>query len=347
MKIDRRDIEGLIKSGGGKFDILLFYGPDEGLALERAKLLTLSVLGVQDDPFRLVELSSETLLKDPALLADEAQALAMTGGRKLIRISASDSLAPVLASYLTTQKSTAGQGALLVLLGGDLGAKSALRKIAEQSDAIACIACYRDNNADLVTLIRKQLQENGIMIDADALTYIGQNLGEDRGVTRAEIEKLILYAGQDRKPIALSDAMEVIGDRSAFALEDLLFSVTEGDHKQAERFLNLNLTEQNPISVLRALSRHLIRLHICAARLSKGERSTDIVSSLRPPLFWTVKTRFEKQMQNLSPDWLARAIDRLGSIEAEMLRHYPLAETLLRRLIFQLAHEARRGAIAA
>src|SRR5215469_7488770 len=67
---------------------VLLYGPDQGLVRERAESLVKSVVPDLRDPFRVVEIEGTALLEDAARLADEAAALSMTGGRRVVRIRA-------------------------------------------------------------------------------------------------------------------------------------------------------------------------------------------------------------------------------------------------------------------
>ncbi len=64
----------------------LVYGPDAGLVQERAEKLLKSVVPDLTDPFNVADLSEAVLLADPARLADEAAAISMMGGRRVVRV---------------------------------------------------------------------------------------------------------------------------------------------------------------------------------------------------------------------------------------------------------------------
>src|SRR3546814_13973119 len=64
---------------------VLVYGPDAGLVRERADLLAKSVVPDLQDPFLVAELTGDMLRQDPARLADEVAAMALTGGRRVVR----------------------------------------------------------------------------------------------------------------------------------------------------------------------------------------------------------------------------------------------------------------------
>ena len=97
MKIPFKQIEGFVKSPPVNMRVILIYGPDSGLMKERAKLIGGSVVPDLNDPFNVVTLSNAILADDPARLSDEANAMSMMGGRRLIRVEeASDKLTVLL-----------------------------------------------------------------------------------------------------------------------------------------------------------------------------------------------------------------------------------------------------------
>ncbi|HEX2580436.1 MAG TPA: DNA polymerase III subunit delta [Dongiaceae bacterium] len=334
MKIDRRDIERVLGSGGTPYGAILLYGPDEGMVGERARALTLSVAGALDDPFRVVALSEDECLSDQGRLIDEARAIAMGGGRKILRIAGSDALCPVLGPFLQ-EPPMEGQ-ALLLIQAGDLGPRSPLRKLLEGAKHGAAIACYRDGAADIAELVRREVASRQMQIDADALAFLTQKLGDDRGVTRSELDKLMLYM-EGEKTIRLADIMAVLDDHSAVALDDLLMAATAGDMKQVEKYLSLTLRLTTPIMIMRALCRHIARLHFCVGQRAQGMEPATILASLRPPLFWTVKARFERQMRTLAPAQLAEMLALASAGEAAILANYGAAETLCRHTVQRIA----------
>jgi DNA polymerase-3 subunit delta len=84
-KLDARRAAAVL-ADPGPFRAVLLHGDDAGLVRERAEALVRAVLGgAMDDPFRLAELNRDEAAK-PGALAGEAAALAMTGGRRVVRV---------------------------------------------------------------------------------------------------------------------------------------------------------------------------------------------------------------------------------------------------------------------
>jgi len=147
-----------------------------------------------------------------------------------------------------------------VIEAGDIGGKSSLKRLFESAPHAAAIACYRDEAAALPALITQHLKAAGLEIDRDAVSYLAANLGGDRGITRAELDKLVLYMG-DEKKVSLEDAMANVGDQSAVGQDDLCTAIGLGDLRGLERQIERNLAESNEISLIRAVVRHFMKLH--------------------------------------------------------------------------------------
>jgi DNA polymerase-3 subunit delta len=162
------------------------------------------------------------------------------------------------------------------------------------------------------------------------LAFLEQSLGADRGTTRSEVEKLVLYAG-DAPRIELEDAVASIGASNDVQLDDLSHAIAEGDLKAVERQFDLNLTETQPIMILRGLARHFLRLHGAVGRLESGQPMQEALQALNSPMFWRDRPRLEKQCRRWTSRSIAAALTKIGEIESQAMRFRDNAETLTRR----------------
>jgi DNA polymerase-3 subunit delta len=335
MKLDKQPLERFLKEPSPAIAAALIFGPDEGMVHERAMQVSAAVLGAGDDPFRLTELTGDDIKADPARLIDEARAIAMMGGRRVVRVTrVTDAVEPAFAALLADHKD--GAQCLVVIEAGDVGGKSSLKRLFENAPHAAAIACYRDEAVALPGLITAQLKAAGIEIERDALGYLAANLGGDRGITRAELDKLILYMGAEKK-VTLGDALACVGDQAAIGQDDLCQAIGMGDLKGLERQIERNLAETNEISLLRAVARHFMRLHQVVGRVARGEQLESALSGLRPPVFWKAVDGFKAQCRRWPVESIGNALLRLTELEAEVMRQHQFAETLTRRGLMEIA----------
>ena len=341
MKLPAGRVEGFLRRPDPEIRAVLFYGPDTGLARERADNLARSICPDLRDPFRVADLAASVLAGDPARLADEAAQIGLMGGRRVVRVrEAGDALAPLFVRFLAD----AGGGDTLVIAeAGELSARSALRRAFDDAPRAAAIGCYPDSARDLAQVVRDAFAAHRIGASRDALDFLVEHLGEDRLLTRAELEKLTLYAG-DGGHIELDDARAVIADSAALSLDDALFAAAEGDAASLDRALARVFQEgESPVTIIRALLRHLQRLHLLAARIADGGSVEDAIRAARPPIFFKAQDSYRRQLQRWSMGRLARALERVAEAEFRMKLTGLPAETICREAMFALASEARAG----
>ncbi len=345
MQVKPQQADALLKAPPAALRAILLYGPDGGLVRERAKAARTAVLGSADDPFRLTELTGADLKDDPTRLADEAAALAFTGGRRVVALrDLSETQHRLVQDFLA---SLPGE-ALVVLEAGDLPRRAALVKAFEAAGPeAAAVACYRDEARDLGRVIEESLGAAGLAVTPDARAYLAANLGGDRLLTRRELEKLSLYkgvtgsdrAGGDR--VELEDAMAVVGDSAAMGLDDLALSVAAGDLPGLDRALKRSLQEgATAVGLLRAVARHFQRLHLAVGLAAESGDADAALKRLRPPVFWKQSAAFKAQMRLWPPRSLAAALARLLEAEADCKRTGFPDEALSARLLFELARQA-------
>lgn len=302
---------------------------------ERAETLAKTVVEDLKDPFRVAELNASDLKEDPARLSDEAAAISMMGGRRVVRLhDAADSVTATAKDFFAALPGDA----LVVFEAGDLPARSSLRKLFEGEKAAAAIACYRDDRRSLPTVIQASLKEYGHSIAPDALTYLAENLGGDRQVTRREVDKLALYKGLEPGRIELDDAIACVGDSADLTLDDLAFSVASGDLTMVERTMNRSFLEgSHAVTILRAVARHFHKLQFVSGLTAQGLSIEDASKKLRPPLFWKTAAQFKAQAGAWPQNKLTRATARLLDAERECKKTGAPSQVLCSRVLFEIS----------
>ena len=335
MKLPPARVEAFLREPG-PCRVVLLYGEDVGMIRDRAAALVRTVAGSLDDPFRVVELARDEI----ARLPDEAASLPLTGGRRVVRVrEATDTAA---AQIRTILKSNAP--GLVVLEGPGLATRSRLRTELEAAPDGVAIGCYPEEGHALEATIRDTLKQAGVGIEPDALSWLCGQLGADRAATRAELEKLALYAGPGGR-VDLDAAMACIGDLSGLSLDDALFAATIGDVATADRALELAIAEgAAPVQVLRAGIMHLQRLQRARLAMDEGGLSAaDASKAQRPPLFYRRVAAFNRALSLWPGASVASAISGLVEAERGCKRTGWPDQTLCRNAILVVARRAAAG----
>jgi len=342
MKVQPREADAFCRKPPESVVAVLLYGPDGGLVRERAGLLRSQLVPEADDPFRLVEMTGDALRGDPARLRDEAQAMAFGGGRRVVTIrEAGDGLTKLFEEFLKDP----GGDALILVEAGDLGPRG-LRKAFEGAGNAAAVACYRDEGEGLKRLIRTHLAEAGLETTPDAMEFLAARLGGDRRLTRLELDKLVLYvgpggAGEAPRQVDIDAAQAVVGDSAERTQDDLVLAVAGGALATVVADLARVWAEgAAPVALLRAMARHLQRLHLAHGLIAAGKRPDDAVKSLRPPVFWKQQSALAAQARAWPADRLGWALARLLDTEAACKRTGAPAQLLAERCLVEIAARA-------
>src|SRR6218665_567823 len=131
-EIKSHEFDGFLQKSARQFRFFLVYGPDRGLVSERAGLLAKSSGVALDDPFSVVKLDASAFQNDPGRLLDEANAIGLFGGSRLVWVRASGN-EKSLSDSLALLTSTPVSDSTVLIEAGDLKKGTGLRKVAEQS----------------------------------------------------------------------------------------------------------------------------------------------------------------------------------------------------------------------
>jgi DNA polymerase-3 subunit delta len=332
------DIDRFLSRPDPRKPIVLVYGPDSGLVSERVATIVRAAAGENADPFSIVPLDGDAVASDPGTLLDEAQTIGLFGSNRVIRVRAGGkNLAAALEPLLAEPPQ-----ATVVIEAGELRPTSPLRAICEKSPTAAVIACYIDTERDIARLI----SDSKLSFEPGAREELTALLGADRLASRAEIEKLVLYAKDGR--VSVEDVRAAIADASALALDDVMDFAAAGEAEPAIGALHkVYAAGTLPAAILNAAIRHVTSLHRLRLTLDKGGSPAEAVKTARPPIFFRRQPKFERALSRFTSERLAGEIVALSDAALAARKDAALAETITERAILRLAFAgksaARRG----
>ena len=226
----------------------------------------------------------------------------------------------------------------------DLKRNAPLRAMIERAKTAVAIPCYVDGEREIARLVDDEVRNAKLTISPDAREVLLPLLGGDRRASRAEMQKLILYAhGKDR--IELDDVLAVVADASSQELDALVDAAFSGDKVGAEReFAKAEVARVNAVAIVGAAIRHCERLHVLSLDVEAGSSVSAVVERPQSGIHFRRKGAFEKALRGWTPDRLRKAMTMLGEASLDTRVQSDLSETIARRALTTIARSAaQRG----
>lgn len=336
------DIERYLQKPDFTKSVHLVYGPDRGMVAERTQKLA-QVCGVDlNDPFSTIKLDMDSLSADPDRLMNEAYTISMFGGSRLIwlRGVANDAF---FVKQLERLLNDPPQSCLCLLEAGDLRKGTKVRDLVERGKVGQAIACYSDGNRDIASLIDEVLQANNQTIGLDARQFLLSQLGADRMASRAELDKLCLYAyGQSE--IKLEDIQAVLGDASATSFDAVTDAVLTGNLKQFDTALSKFASSGGSnFQLFAAMMRQFQSLDKLRSEMdASGKSASSVVASARPPIFFARKAATEAALNKWTAKAIRAAHDRLQTALLESRKNNQIDDNIAHIALMGLTVQSAR-----
>jgi DNA polymerase-3 subunit delta len=337
VAVKHHEADRFIARGGANIFLYLVFGTDPGLVAERVRRIIAGAIDDPGDPFQLLRMDGDDLAADPLRLADEANTIPLFGGRRAVWIDAQGK------AFLTAVEPVLNappDGCVIVIAAGALKKDSALRKLCERDKNAAAIECYPDNAEDIERLIDAEAAAAGLSIAPDARLVLASMLGQDRGSTRSELAKLILFAhGEGR--IRLDHVEAIVSDASRLILDNAVNEAFQGDHAALEAGARRVFKEStDPGQLLGAALRHAVGLHRARLDIESGETARADARSFPAGGYGRTKD-FERHLRIWNSGRLARVIENVAAAISQTRREPKLAEAIALRALWTVAMNAK------
>lgn len=315
-----------------KTGAVLIYGNDYGLVKEIEKKIITYLLPDADE-MAICDISAEQLKEDPGALLTELGSVSFFADERVTKISeATDSLAPFIDEALpeTSREN------FLIITAGELTPASKLRKLFEGSKEHLAVLCYKDDEVSVKQVIRSKLSAEKIQVDNDTIEFLAANLGADRLITNSELEKIVIFAGSDRK-LSFEDAGKILASSSQITLSDLSFAVSSKAPEKIERNLGRVFAEHvAAVAILRALAWHFERLLSVKLAVESSPNVDQAVRSLRPQVFFRQIAQFKMDVNKWNKKQLIESLKLIKEAELAAKQAKIDEQILCRNLLFSM-----------
>lgn len=339
MKAKAYQLPALKKDISTSFLGALIYGPDFGVVNDTAETIMGYIVPNIKDDFAVIKITPSKIKENAGIVLDEANALSLMGGRRVIWVKEADAASADLIETLSDALKT---DSFILMTADNLTKSSSLRVNAENHPRFLTIACYADEERDIQNRIVTLLQEQGFKATPAALSLLKERLTDNRVTTKNELEKLMTYLG-NKKSVDESDVAAVCTTASGSSYDALCMAVGSGHQKQVDAAYQLLLTAgENPVTLTRILIMYFNRLLIGIAALSKGDSLETATKKILRPAQFKLEAATKQQLSIWKKEWIIKALSLLSDTEKQLKSTAMPAELIMARTLMTLTNVAAK-----
>lgn len=332
VAIKASGIENFLSAPNSAYRIVLFFGPDRGLVSERASSLAAAIS--KREGGQIERFDSAQLSETPDALSIALHAGSLFEPISVVRTDDENGAITKLLPELLDNPPTE---CTLIVEAGDLKPTSALRKGIEQSDIAASIGCYPDTDKSLGFFIQSFFRENEVKTNQETISFLIDNLGADRQISKNELEKLLLFI-HPKKQVELEDAINICGNSSNIEYSDIIDFAFEGKIADiGEEFDRLAALGTSPSQIIRQAIGHtkLLQGITAGARGSSDIRAT--IQKMGGRIHFKRRDSITRQAVLWDSKRLLSALSDLGETELKCRQSPSLEPLLLSRQLMRIA----------
>ena len=336
MKASRGNVGRAVDQPESKVRFYLLHGPDEAQSRALGERLV-AALGAS----RYL-IAASSVKSDPATLGDEAGAMSLFGGKRVIWIEpAGDEIVAGVEALLEANSVESA----VVAIAGALRKTSALLKLAESSPSALAFAAYLPEGADAERMVIDVGRRVGLKINPPVAARIADSAENDQAIVFQELQKLALYldAAPESPKELDSEAIDAVGaELSEGDVPRLADLALAGEMAELADQLALLPHGAEGIPIVRALQRRLLQVAPARARIERGERPDAVMTSFGKSLFWKDKALVQRLLSLWDSRRLATISERAGKLEREMMFSPVPTQEALGEELLAIARAAKR-----
>lgn len=320
--------------------LFLIFGQDESAISATASAMA-ARLGPEADA---VDIDSDKLRGDPALLADEAASTSLFGDTRYIRLNfRREEGVDAIENLLSAEQA----GNPVIATAGDLKKGSRLRKTVEGSPLAMTYICYPLSEAEATDHVLGLAREAGLKLDRALAAQIARYTGQDRRLAANEVEKLALYhdASPERPVLVEAAAFTALAaETSEEDVQSLVNRVMGGEVRALGRQLaEARALGIDTIRVIRSMQRRAVLLAGLRAKVDAGANPGALVRATKS-IFWKEQDEHVNQLKRWTSARLAGLTGHLIEMEKKaMALGAELGAVLLEEELARIARAASRA----
>jgi len=317
--------------------IYVVAGKDESLVGARAQELVDGLLDAQQRMTALLSVEGDEAIVSEVL--DELKTVPFLADKRVVLVKNAEGFVSKHREILERYFEKPANTGILILTVASWDARTRLAKMLPKTGSL--IAMEAPPKWKLPEhLVQYAAAKYKIRLNRDAAEMLVELIGEELSPLYNELEKLILFA-RDEKVIRADHVESLTGHHRIYGAFEVIDATTAGNAGQAVTRLR-NMFEQDKsaeYSVVGAFAFHLRRMFQAKALLEKRISPTDVAKQLR---IWYNKDRFFAQLQRITLSQIAAFLEELAAVDYATKTGQAQAAVAIEQLVLKLASGSPR-----
>ncbi len=297
-----------------KYNFYLFYGENEGFKKE---LINNNFkIRFKNNTYNYDESS---ILQNQKSFFDEILTKSFFEKEKLIIISECSNKIIDIVEELIEKKI---EDIYIIILANKLDKKSKLRSFFEKEKKLICIPFYSDNYQSLLYIAENFFKKKNIPISQEILNTLINRANGDRQNLQNEIDKIESFL-INKKKITLEDVLKLTNMSENNNFSELVDYCLAKEEKKVLSIINENhFSSEDTILIIRTFLSKAKRLSKIYNEMKSKNNIDEVITFLKPPIFWKDKEIVKKQIRNYSEQKTRLLIKSINKAELEIKKNY-------------------------
>ena len=297
----------LSKLNFDKYNLYLLYGKNEGLQNE-----VINEYFIKNFKGEIIKYDEKEILNNNEVIIGEILNKSLFCEKRILIVSrATDKSVKIIEEILEKNINDIK----IIYKSGALEKRSKLRNIFEKNKLTVVIPFYEDDLRSLLTIINNFIRKNEIKISRESINLLIERANGSRETLNNELEKIYNYSLSNKN--LQYDIVEKLTNLSEnIDVNELVDQYLIKNTKHVTKILNENnYSDEDCILILRTILIKSKRLLGIIEKNNEVKNIDEVITNVRPPVFWKDKEKVKKQANNWNFEELKRKIYQINEIE--------------------------------
>ena len=297
----------LSKLNFDKYNLYLLYGKNEGLQNE-----VINEYFIKNFKGEIIKYDEKEILNNNEVIIGEILNKSLFCEKRILIVSrATDKSVKIIEEILEKNINDIK----IIYKSGALEKRSKLRNIFEKNKLTVVIPFYEDDLRSLLTIINNFIRKNEIKISRESINLLIERANGSRETLNNELEKIYNYSLSNKN--LQYDIVEKLTNLSEnIDVNELVDQYLIKNTKHVTKILNENnYSDEDCILILRTILIKSKRLLGIIEKNNEVRNIDEVITNIRPPIFWKDKEKVKKQANNWDFKELRVKIYQISEIE--------------------------------